>query len=151
MTLSPISRKFNQFILNPDLANKFLHSSIQNIIPANRFTVYLKYIFSVPQSYNYIAIKAFLMVSSIYPKRCQGISRLIILKYTKTRRHSIVFLTISLQDFITFAPLLFKNPININTAINGHIKEAKHFVFPGFIKHLRLPSWERSVNISFQS
>jgi len=38
----------------------------------------------------------------------------------------------------------------MNTNIHSHIKQSKYFVFPGFIKHLRLPRWEYNVIISYK-
>lgn len=74
-------------------------------------------------------------------------SRLIILKYTKTRCHSIVYLKLSLNEFAsTFLYALMK-PISPSIVFHGHVREAKYFVFPGFIKHLKLPSWKRHVNL----
>jgi hypothetical protein len=38
-------------------------------------------------------------------------------------------------------------PSNIVTASNSYLRQSKYFSFPGFIKQLKFPSWERYVNI----
>lgn len=148
--MTPSCRKYNNFIVYPDLGHKFLLSSVRNVISPNIFTIYLKYIFSTHKTYTYIALKGLLMLSSIYPRRCQYSSRTIRLRYTKTRIHYLIFLPITLQILISFFHYHLTHPVSITTAMNSFIREAKHFVFPGFIKHLRLPSWEYTVNLSFK-
>jgi hypothetical protein len=144
-----VTKKFDKFIYYPDLANKFLFTSISDIILSRKFNIYLKYIFSQQRNYNYIALKALMMLTSVFPKRCLMSSRLIVLKYTKSRSHSCIYLTLTLDEFIPTINLFMIHPIKPITELNGHIKESKHFIFPGFIKHLRLPRWEHGVNISF--
>lgn len=76
-------------------------------------------------------------------------SRLIILQFTKTRVHSYIYIKMSLQEFVPTISYYILSPTTLDTTINGLSKEAKHFMFPGLIKHLKLPHWERFVTISY--
>jgi hypothetical protein len=147
--INSINRKYNNYIYYPDLSNKFLISSFDNIISPEKFNVYLKYIFSQRRNYGYVALKALMMLTSIFPKRCLISSQLIILKYSKIRCHSIIYLKLNLTDYVSTMQYFIKKPTFSNIVINGHVKESKYFVFPGFVKHLRLPRWERFVNVSY--
>jgi hypothetical protein len=146
---SLILKKFNKFIFYPDLSNKFLLTSYYSIVPPNKFQVYLKYIFNDRSIYNSIALKALLMLSSIFPKRCLGNSRIILVKFAKNRCISSVYHKITLSDLIPLISYTITKPINTNITLNGFIKESKHFIFPGFIKRLKFPSWDRFVSLSF--
>jgi len=149
--MTPITfTKFNKFIFYPDLSNKFLLSSSYTIQKPNKFAVYLRYVFQDPSRYNNIGLKALMMLSSIYPKTCQGTSRMIFIKYAKSQCISTCFYRLTLEDLIPVLAYTTKKPVKTNTALNGFIKEAKHFVFPGFIKYLRFPSWNRSVALSLK-
>lgn len=145
-----ILQKFNKFIYYPDLSNKFLHESYNNVLLSKNFYIYLKYVFSQRKPYNYIAIKGLLMLSSVFPKRCLMTSKLIIVKYTKTRCHSEIHMKLLFHEFVQTMQFNSINPIPMNTNIHSHIKQSKYFVFPGFIKHLRLPRWEYNVIISYK-
>jgi hypothetical protein len=90
--------KFKHFILYPDLANKFLFMSHMVIIPPENFHVHLTYTFSPQRAHNYLALKALMMLSSVCPKKCQTSSRLIIIKYTKTRVHSHIYVPLNLME-----------------------------------------------------
>nr|ADZ99042.1 hypothetical mitochondrial protein 23 [Physarum polycephalum] len=146
---SLVFSKFNKFIYYPDLANKFILSSFQDIQTTPKYYIYLKYIFSQRRNYNYIAVKALMMLTSVFPKRCLMNTKLIILKYTPTRCHSVIYLRLNFYDFIPTINYFSYRPSEPSTVMHGHLKESKHFIFPGFIKHLKLPHWERLVTISF--
>jgi hypothetical protein len=143
------SEKYNKFIYYPDLANKFLCSSMNNIQSPNKHYIYLSYIFSQRRNYNYIALKALMMLSSIFPKRCRMSSKLIVLQFSRLRCHSIIFFKLNLQEAAATLNLYIKNPVDISNAFTGYVNQARYFIFPGFIKHLRLPHWDRPLNISF--
>lgn len=145
-----IFNKFNKFIFYPDLSNKFLLSSYYSIVSPKKFNVYLKYIFNDHSIYNPIAIKALLMLSSIYPERCLTNSRLILVKFAKNRCISSVFFKLNFNVFIPFFSLYTKKPVKSNIVLRGFVKESKYFIFPGFIKYLRFPFWNHSVALSYK-
>jgi hypothetical protein len=124
-------------------------NSVSDICIAKKENVYLKYIFSQRNSYSFTALKALMMMSSVFPRRCRMKSTVIALQYTKTRCHSDIFFCLRMIDFIPTLQYHIKAPANLPNAFTGLIKESKHFIFPGFIKHLRLPRWNYSVNISY--
>lgn len=95
-----ILQKFNKYIYFPDLANKFLYEAYSNVLLSKNFYIYLKYVFSHQKPYNYIAIKGLMMLSSVFPKRCQMTSKLIIVKYTKMRCHSEIYIRLQLNEFV---------------------------------------------------
>lgn len=146
---SPIITKHNRFIFYPDLSNKFILTSLNDIISPNLYNINLKYIFSGQVQYSFIALKALLMLSSCFPKRCLMGSKMIILKYTKNRLHSFIFIPLSLMEYIHTLKYFIKSPSQITSCIKGHLKESKHFIFPGFIKPLKLPHWDYTVTISY--
>jgi len=141
--------KFNKYIYYPDLSNKFLLPALNSFKLPKTYNVYLKYVFSQRSNYSYFALKALMMLSSIFPQRCLMDSHIIVLKYTPARCHSTIYLKVSFDNFVHFINYFNKSPSNPSSVIHGQLKEAKHFIFPGFIKHLRLPHWERLVTISF--
>jgi hypothetical protein len=145
-----IFNKFNKFVFYPDLSNKFLLQSYYSIISPKKFDVYLKYIFKDHILYNSTAIKALLMLNSISATRCQLSSRLILVKYAKNRCISSIYQKINLNTFIPLFNICIKKPTNMYITLNGFCKEATYFVFPGFIKRLRFPSWEHSLLLSFK-
>lgn len=144
-------RKFNQYIFFPDLANKFLFVSMKSIPSVEPSKIYLMYIFRQKSVHNYIALKSLIMLNSLHSKICLTSSRIIIVKYAKTQSHSVVYIPLTFTEFINTMLLYSKRPVPITTALKSFINESKHFVFPGFVKYLRLPSWRRNVNISLQS
>jgi len=58
-------------------------------------------------------------------------------------------LKLTFEDIIPAISLSLKKPTSTNIVLNGSIKESNYFTFPGFIKRLRFPSWERSVTLSY--
>jgi hypothetical protein len=144
-----IFNKFNKFVVYPDLYNKFLLLSINNFPLPKEFMLYLRYIFSNRVTYNYIGLKALVMLMSIYPKRSLLISRIISLRFTRTRCFSSVFVPLTLAEASSFISFTSKKPMAIDTFLNNYIRESTYFVFPGYNKPLRFPSWVRTVNISF--
>lgn len=143
-------QKFNKFVFYPDLSNKFLPTSYYSIISPKHFNIYLKYIFSSRTIYSTTALKALLMLSSIYPKRCQASSRMILIKFAKNQSVSSVFFKFNLEEIALLLSLKKKKPIKPSIITDGYIKQAPYFVFPGFIKRLRFPFWERYLNMSFK-
>jgi hypothetical protein len=143
--------KFHKYVFLPDLSNKFLVTSVNSLVKPDSFKIYLKYILSSQRQYNYAAIKALLMLETIYPKRCLMRSKLIIIQYTKTRCHSFIYLELTGREAFGLLTYTSSMPTKLTTTVNAFIKEAKHFVFPTFIKVLQFPSWTRHVNISFQA
>jgi hypothetical protein len=145
-----IFNKFNKFVFYPDLSNKFLLQSYYSILSPKNFDVYLKYVFKDHTLYNSTAIKALLMLNSITTARCQLSSRLILVKYAKNRCISSIYQKMNLNTLVPLFNVFIKKPTNMHITLTGFRKEATHFVFPGFIKRLRFPSWERSVLLSFK-
>jgi hypothetical protein len=143
--------KFNQFILNPDMANKFLVTSKVNIPDVSKEKkIYFLYIFRQKTPYSFIAIKALLMISSLHTKSSKTMTKIIVLKLAKKQSHSHVYLEITWYDLIRILPLFYKKPASIHTAMRSYINEQKHFIFPGFIKHLKITSWKHKLNLSYQ-
>jgi hypothetical protein len=150
--MTPVNfSKFKKFIYFPDFANKFLLSDQNNILPLKNYNIYFKYIFTNQDTYNPLAIKKFLMMESIYPKRCSSSSNIIKLKFTKNRCHSIIFMKLNLDEFVPFYSFYVKRPVNITTATNSLLKQTKYFIFPGFISQLWFPSWERNVVLDLKA
>jgi len=141
--------KFNNFIYYPDLLNKFLFTSAKGLNKSLNSEIYLKYILSAQGNYSYLPLKALMMLTSIAPVRCLMNTNIIILKFSKNRTLSYIYLKLTLKQFIPIANQIMISPTRTDTVIFGHINEAKHFIFPGFIKHLRLPKWTYFVNISY--
>lgn len=96
-----------------------------------------------------MAIKTFFMLESIYPRRAQSKSRLIVLRFTKTRCHSYIFVKINLEELIPFFSFHVKKPLSIEKALHAYQKQAKYFSFPGHISKLWFPTWERNVTLYF--
>jgi len=142
--------KFNKFTFYPDLSNKFLFTSASSIISPKSFDIYLKYTFNDRLIYNAYALKALLMLTSIYPTRCHATSRMILVKFAKNRCISSVFLKFSLEELAPVFSLLMKRPTNLTVARNGFLKESKYFTFPGFVKLLKFPFWEHNVSLSLK-
>jgi hypothetical protein len=109
---------------------------------------YLSYVFSTQRQYSYLALKALLMLNSVYPKHCQITSRLIILRFTKSRWHSQVLMPLTLIEASNILSFCFKRPINLESFSKSHVNEAKYFVFPGYVKYLKLRSWKFYANLS---
>jgi hypothetical protein len=143
-------QKFNKFVFYPDLSNKFLPISYYSVMAPKHFNVYLKYIFSSRTVYSSTALKALLMLSSIYPRRCQATSRLILIKFAKNQSVSSVFFKFNLNEIAQTLSLAKKKPIKPSIVTQGFIRQSPYFVFPGFIKRLRFPFWERYINMSFK-
>jgi hypothetical protein len=142
-------RKFKQFILYPDLATKFLVASQKNIIAPDCYIVYLMYTFSQRRAYSYLAIKALLMLGSVYPKNCQTSSRIIVLRYTRTRTHSTVYMPLTLFEMASSMSFSFKRPLSIESATKACIGASNFFVFPGFVRQLQFPSWKLGSSLFF--
>jgi hypothetical protein len=140
--------KFFNYIYLPDLANKFLVTNPYSLKPKNS-TVYFKYVFTNYTTYSPTAIKALMILESIYPLRSMSNSKIITLKFTKPRCHSTVYLPVNLNTLTQFLPYYIKKPCNINSILTSYQKSSKYFIFPGFISHLLFPSWERTVLLSF--
>jgi len=152
MMQSFIFKKFNKYLIYPDLANKFLHASLEHLRKETEsFKIYLKYIFTNNEPFSYFGLKAIMMMSSVYPKRCWYTSRMIIVKFSKARCHSIVYMTLVFNEYAELMSYYSRSPTTINMILNSHLKESKYFTFPGFIKHLKLPSWDRKVNMVIEA
>jgi hypothetical protein len=143
-------KKFNEFIINPDIANKFLISNIKKFPNFQKEAIYLMYIFRQKSPYNFIAIKSLLMLNSVFSKMCQTNTKVIILKFSKAQSHSIVFIKITFNELINIMSFFNKKPANIRKTMTSYLSENKHFLFPGFIKHLKIPSWKQNIKLSFQ-
>jgi hypothetical protein len=141
--------KFNKYILLPDVSYKLMAPSYRAINTIHHFTVYLKYILSNRKQYTYLPLKSVLMLETIYPKKAQLTSKLIVLKYTRTRAQCTIFL--KLRGRTAFAYLMYGSlkPIKMSTTIHGLINETKHFVLPSFINILKFPLFSPLVNLSF--
>jgi hypothetical protein len=142
--------KFNKYEFFPDLSNKFLFTSTSSIISPKSYDIYLKYTFNDRLIYNAYALKALLMLTSIYPTRCHATSRMILVKFAKNRCISSIFIKFSLQELAPLFSFIMKRPTNLNVAINGSLNESKYFTFPGFVKLLKFPSWEHKVSLSLK-
>jgi len=94
-----------------------------------------------------LAIKTFFMLESIYPRRAQSRSRLIVLRFTKTRCHSYIFVKVNLEELIPFFSFYVKKPLSIEKAFHAYQKQSKYFSFPGHISKLWFPTWERYVSL----
>jgi hypothetical protein len=81
--------KFNQYLLYPDLANKFLYHQLQTI-PKVLPPIYLMYIFRQKTAYSFIAIKSLLMLQSLHVTLPTTTTNVIILKFSKAQSHSLV-------------------------------------------------------------
>lgn len=141
--------KFNKFIFYPDFSYKFLIKNVREIYSTNNFTIYFLYALSQKRLYNLLAVKTLLMVSSIYPKNPSTFSEVIILKYTKARFNSFIFMKLNLKEAIHSLTFFSKRPIDINKASTAFFPSKRYFIFPGFIQKLRLPSWERPIMLSY--
>jgi len=141
--------KFNRYIWYPDFANKFLIQHPYVIASQNNYHVYLRYVFTNFNSFSPIAMKAIIILESIYPQRVMSESSLIILKFGKARCHSSVFLRLTWDQFCTFFMFFNKRPPKLNTIFTSYLKQTKYFVFPGFISLLRFPSWDRLLLLSY--
>jgi hypothetical protein len=119
------------------------------LVPFKNFEVIFKAIFTNQHSYYSIALKALLIMESIYPRRCLISSRVIVLRFTKTRCHSTVWLKLNYNEVIPFLSYYIKRPIKQYSALHSSLKQAKYFIFPGNIRKLSIPSWERYVSLSF--
>jgi len=137
--------KFNKFIYFPDLANKFLFSNYHSI--SMKESIYLRYIFTNKQAFNGIPIKAILMIESIYPQRAKTKTRLIFLKFAKTRCHSFIYVKFTVKELYGFLPLFTIKPVSTRV-LKSYLSSSKYFIFPGFVSHLQFPSWNRSVQLS---
>jgi len=140
---------FNKYICYPDFAHKFLIQHPYVILSQNNYHVYLRYVFTNFNSFSPVGMKAIMILESIYPQRVMSESRLIILKFTKTRCHSSVFLRLSWKQFCSFFMFFNKRPQKLETLFNSYLKQTKYFVFPGFISLLRFPSWDRLLLLSY--
>jgi hypothetical protein len=143
-----MQNKFFNYIYLPDLANKFLVTNPYSL-KLKHPTVYFKYIFTNYTAYSSTALKALMILESVYPIRSMSNSKIITLKYTKPRCHSTVYLPVDFMSFTKFFPYYIKKPCSIQSALISYQKSSKYFVFPGFTSHLLFPSWERPVLLSF--
>jgi len=143
--------KFLKYILAPDLSNKLLCPTFRSVPVSKRSFIYLRYVFSGHRQYDFLAIKTLILLETIYPKRAHMSSKLIVLKYAKTRLHSIAFLKLNTHE--AFRVLLHSTikPINHNTVAHGSLKEASFLVFPSLIKPFRLPSTDKWGNVMFHN
>jgi hypothetical protein len=76
--------KLNQYIYYPDLANKFLLSTVYNTIPSKHIKITFTTIFTNLTAYSALPIKLLIMTESIYPIRCQSHSTIIRIRFGKT-------------------------------------------------------------------
>jgi len=143
--------KFSNYQLNPDLANKFLVKTKSEIPNFKITAIYLKFTFRQKTPYSFIALKALLMLSSISTKIPVTNTKIVILKFTKKQSHSIVFLSLNFLELIHILTLYYIKPAPIKKVMTSDLREKKYFLFPGFIKHLRIPSWKRNLNIGYHS
>lgn len=141
--------KFNKYILLPDVSYKLLAPSYRVINTIQHFTVYLKYILSHRKQYTYLPLKSLLMLETIYPKKAQMTSKLIVLKYTRTRVQATIFLKLTGKKAFAYLMYGFLGPIKMSTTMHGLIKETKHFVLPSFLNILKFPLFTPLVNLSF--
>ena len=146
-----IFSKFKKYIYFPDFANKFLIYSPENIPSFKKFKVNFEYIFRTRNSLSPIPIQAFMNIESIYPKRCSSTSKIIILRYAKSKCHSVVRLTLNLDEFLSFFPYYSKKRLNIDQSFQIFMKSNKYFFFPGFISRLQFPRWRHNVLLTFGS
>ena len=95
-------------------------------------------------------MKALMTIESIYPLKAKSMSKIISLKYTKPRCHSVIYLKLDLPLFYEFFPYFIKKPVKISSILNSYQKSTKYFTFPGFTSHLLFPSWKRTAVITFE-
>jgi len=144
-----VSAKSYNYIFYPDLSNKFMMSSLIQVQQSQKAKLHHHYIFSQQSQYSFTALKALMMLSSVFPRRCLMKTMRFACKDTKVRYNSLVSMVFQQKELIETMKFQNIKPGLSPTAIDGFVKEAKHFAFPGFIKHLRLPYWDRYVNISY--
>jgi hypothetical protein len=142
--------KFDKYLVRPDLCYKFITSTHISLPQPRNFVVYLRYVISPRFTYYIIALKGLMLMEMLYPKRCYMTSKLIILKYRKTRCHCTIFLSLTGEQAFSFFVYTFRKPSSIISTINSFLKETTTFMFPGYVKILRLRTWERTINVSFQ-
>lgn len=145
-----IFSKFKHYIYFPDFANRFLISSLISIPSFKQYKVNFEYIFSIKNSLSSTPLRAITNLEAIYPKRPTSSSNIIILRYTKSRCHSIIRLTLNLEQFASFFSYFAKKPFTLEKIFNTYIKSTKHFFFPGFISKIQYPKWKRNVLLSFK-
>jgi len=146
-----IFSKFKKYIYFPDFANKFLINAIENIPSFKQYKINFEYIFRTTNSLSRTPLQAFMNIESIYPKRCSSTSKVIILRYSKAKCHSVVRLSLTLDEFLSFYPYFPKKPLNMDKAFKIYIKANKYFFFPGFISRLQFPRWKYKVLLSLRS
>lgn len=132
------------------MANKFLFASEKNIPKINQKEIYLLYIFRQKNPYSFIALKALLMLNSINAKPTLTNTKIISLKFSQNQNHSKIYQKINFEELITIIPLFYTKPASIKKTMSSYLNEKKHFIFPGFVQHLKLPSWKNNVKLSFQ-
>ena len=52
-----------------------------------------------------------------------------------------------MDEFIKTIQYNIIKPIPTSIIYNGFINEKKYFIFPGYIKSLRFPTWRKMLNI----
>jgi len=144
MTTSNFS-KFKEYLLYPDLSNKLLVAVYQHIVPLTSYHIFFRYIFTSFTTYGPLAMKAQLLIESIYPTRSESSRKIVKLRTGARRAHSSVFLKLNLEEFYSIYMYCPKKPVDLTIAMNLYLQEAKYFTFPGFVNHLRFPTWERNV------
>jgi len=142
--------KFKKYIVYPDLSNKNLLAVSKHITPLTSYNIYFKYIFTSFSTYGPLAMKALLMLESIYPKRAESSRKLVTLRTGARRAHSSIYLKLNLEEFYSIYIYCPKKPVDLSIALNMYLQEAKYFIFPGFISLLRFPTWERNVYLTLK-
>ncbi len=147
-------KKFNNYLIKPDMAYRLLLGSSLEIYPIKNYKIKFLYLYNSKHFYETYPYKAIMMLESIYPRRARTSTSIVSIIYNRKKAHAHCQLILELNgaEFFSFIGY-YINPaqrIPKNKLFSTWLSVHKYYAFPGYIRMFQWPRFNLVLKLSLK-